>query len=62
MPDAWYLDAVLHGDTVRGGSAEATSLWDTSGTDDGIDLLANAVAGQPLAKAIHSSLSEWVTA
>jgi cell wall assembly regulator SMI1 len=61
-PDAWYLDAVLQGGMAHAASAEATGLWDTSGTDDGVDLLANAVAGQPLFTAVHSALSDSVRA
>jgi hypothetical protein len=56
MPNATYLDAVLHGEMTSGGSNKAADFWDVLGTEDGIDLLADALAGQPRAQAIHSSL------
>jgi hypothetical protein len=62
MPDAMYLDAVLESAMAHRGSGTAASLGDLTGTDDGFDLLANTIAGQSPAKAIHSSLSDLVTA
>jgi hypothetical protein len=58
MPDALYLDAVLESAMAHNGSTKAAGLGDLTGTDDGFDLLANAIAGQSPAKAIHSSLSD----
>jgi hypothetical protein len=62
VPSAMYLDAVLHGEMTSGGNTEAANSWDVLGTDDGIDLLADALAGQPLANAIHSSLPDLIVA
>jgi hypothetical protein len=60
--DASYIDAVLGSSAASGRSATAANLWDTGGADGNLDLLADAVAGQPLAGAIHSSLSELAVA
>jgi hypothetical protein len=57
MADASYLDAVLGSSVAAGSGTAVVHPWDNGGADGTLDLLADAVAGQPLAKAVQSSLS-----
>ncbi len=61
-PDGLYLGAALDSGVAPRAVTDAIGSSDVASTDDSIDLLANALAGQPLAKPIHSLLSDVVMA